>query len=62
MAQFAGLIGLGPYFPWAIPGIHSMGAQTEGMRLGAASYVILFLISFAGLAATFAWRRFADQT
>lgn len=33
MANFTGLIGLGPYFPWAIPGLVSVPAGTEGMQL-----------------------------
>jgi len=60
-ANFIGLIGLGPYFPWAIPGLYSVGAGTEGMQLGIVSYIILFFTSVLGLTATFAWWRFADQ-
>jgi ABC-2 type transport system permease protein len=60
-ANFIGIIGLGPYFPWAIPGLYSVGAGTEGMQLGIVSYIILFFTSVLGLISTFAWWRYADQ-
>jgi len=61
MANFTGLVGLGPYFPWAIPGLLSVPAGTEGMQLTGASYIILFFTSLLGMAGTLAWWRFADQ-
>jgi ABC-2 type transport system permease protein len=62
IANFTGLVGLGPYFPWAIPGIYSAPAGTEGMQLGPVSYVILLFTCMMGLIGTLAWWRFADQT
>jgi ABC-2 type transport system permease protein len=61
MANFTGLIGAGPYFPWAIPGIYSVPAGTEGMELTLSSYIILYITSLLGLSGTLAWWRFADQ-
>ncbi len=61
MANFTGLVGLGPYFPWAIPGIYSAPAGTEGMQLFIGSYIILAFTSVLGFAGTIAWWRFADQ-
>jgi ABC-type transport system involved in multi-copper enzyme maturation permease subunit len=61
MANFTGLVGLGPYFPWAIPGLFSAPPGTEDVHIYAASYIILFLTSILGLAGTIAWWRFADQ-
>ncbi len=61
MAQFIGLVGLGAYFPWAIPGVYTVPAGTEGMQLGFVSYVILVLTSVVGFVGTLAWWRFADH-
>ncbi len=61
MANFSGLLGLGPYFPWAIPGLFGTASGQEGMQLNVVSYLILFITSLAGLAGTLAWWRFADQ-
>jgi len=61
LANFTGLAGVGPYFPWAIPGLFSVPAGTDGMQLGAASYIILIITSLLGFVGTLAWWRFADQ-
>ncbi len=61
MANFIGLIGLGPYFPWAIPGIYSVPSGDDGMQLNIISYFILTTTFVLGLAGTMAWWRFADQ-
>ena len=59
-ANFAGLVGLGPYFPWSIPGILSVPSSGD-MHLNNASYFIVFLTSLAGYAATIGWWRYADH-
>lgn len=61
LANFTGLLGLGPYFPWAIPGLLSVPAGTEGMGLIVSSYFILTITSILGLGGTLAWWRYADQ-
>ncbi len=61
MANFTGLVGLGPYFPWAIPGLFAAPPGTEEVQLTSISYMILFLTSILGLAGTLAWWRFADH-
>ena len=61
IAQFIGLVGLGPYFPWAIPGLYANAAGGESVALGMVSYMILFLIAIFGLIGTLAWWRYADQ-
>lgn len=61
MANFVGLLGLGPYFPWAIPGLFIAPSGTENATLTLTSYIILFLTSILGLFGTMAWWRFADQ-
>jgi len=61
MANFSGLLGLGPYFPWAIPVLLCSPPGTEGIHVGITSYIILFSTSILGLFGTLAWWRYADQ-
>jgi ABC-2 type transport system permease protein len=61
IANFTGLVGIGPYFPWAIPGIYSAPAGAESIQLGTISYIILILTSLLGLIGTIAWWQFADH-
>jgi ABC-2 type transport system permease protein len=60
MANFTGLLGLGPVFPWAIPGLFGTASGVEGVSLIPASYVILALTSLAGIAGTLIWWVRAD--
>ncbi len=61
MAQFIGLIGLGPYFPWAIPGLYSVGNNSPGMQIKTSSYIILVLTFMLGYLATVRWWQSADH-
>lgn len=61
LANFTGLVGLGPYFPWSIPGLYGIASADESMQLTQASYFILVTTSLLGLAGTLFWWRFADQ-
>jgi len=61
IANFTGLVGLGPYFPWAVPGLYGTAGGTENMQLNIASYIILVATSLLGLFGTIALWRFADQ-
>lgn len=61
MAQFIALVGLGSYFPWAIPGVFTVSDGIEGMDLVPASYIILFTTSLLGFAGTIGWWKYADQ-
>jgi len=61
MAQFVSLVGLGPYFPWAIPGVHSVPEGTDGMEIVSGSYIILVATSLIGYFGTIAWWRMADH-
>jgi ABC-2 type transport system permease protein len=63
LAQVILVLGYGHYFPWAIPALLSGAAGSESAQLlNGMSYIFFFLTSAAGLFATFAWWRFADQT
>lgn len=61
MAQFIGLIGLGPYFPWAIPGLFAVAKDTPGLELHLSSYIILFLTFILGYWATLRFWKHADH-
>ena len=61
VAQFVVALNLGPYFPWAIPALYGMAMTSGTLMPGMVSYVILALMSLAGLIATLAWWRYADQ-
>jgi ABC-2 type transport system permease protein len=60
LANFTGILGLGPYFPWSIPGILSV-PRNEDIHLTTVSYLILSITSIMGYAGTLAWWRFSDQ-
>jgi ABC-type transport system involved in multi-copper enzyme maturation permease subunit len=60
MANFTGLLGVGPYFPWAIPAMFCVPSGTP-IPIHAVSYLILVGTSIVGLAGTIAWWRYADQ-
>ena len=57
LAQLMAVTGRGEFFPWAIPAMY-----TQGENLGAISYLIVVLTGIAGMAATFVWWEYADQT
>jgi len=61
LAQFVGLVGWGPYFPWSIPGIYTVVEGTKGMHLVPASYIIITVTFFVGFLGTMAWWQKADQ-
>lgn len=61
IAQFMGLSGLGPYFPWSVPGIYSVSGNASGLYLIPASYVIIIITSVAGLAGTILFWRNSDH-
>lgn len=57
MAQFIGLVGLGPYFPWAIPGLFAVAKENEGLHLVTSSYFILISTFGIGYWATqYSWK------
>ena len=58
LANLAAVIGLAPYFPWAIPGLYAQGQGT----LVPISYPIVMLTGVAGMAGTYLWYKYADQS
>lgn len=61
MAQFVALVGLGPYFPWAIPGVNTAPEGTVGMQLTAVSFIVVAITAIIGLYSTILYWRLADQ-
>jgi ABC-2 type transport system permease protein len=61
LANFSGLVGLGPWFPWTIPGLFGIPTGDETMKLHFSSYVIILLTGLAGLAGTIVWWHRADH-
>lgn len=57
----AGIPGIAPFFPWAIPALYSGAAGPEKSHLEAISYIIVFFTSFVGITSTIVWWRYADQ-
>jgi ABC-2 type transport system permease protein len=61
LAQLVAAAGWGDYFPWSIPALYTGVAGPAYGDLGIVSYLIVFLTSLAGFAATLAWWEWADQ-
>jgi ABC-2 type transport system permease protein len=61
LAQIAGVMGWGDWFPWSVPGLlgNLNGPRTE--PIAAHSYIVVLLAFIAGVVATFAWWQSADQ-
>jgi ABC-2 type transport system permease protein len=51
------VLGLGPYFPWAVPGLYAQGNGD----VGAVSILVVVLTGVAGIAGTYLWWKYADQ-
>ena len=66
LAQVAGYMGWGDWFPWSVPGLFSvMFSVMYGQRaeqIGMHSYMVVLLAFFVGVAGTVAWWRSADQS
>jgi ABC-2 type transport system permease protein len=61
LAQIAGVLGWGDWFPWSVPGLLSEMAGPRAEPIGLHSYILVLLTFIAGIAATFAWWQSADQ-
>ena len=58
---FAGVPGITPYFPWAIPALYSGLAGPDLPRPEILSYFILIITSLLGYLGTATWWQYADQ-
>lgn len=61
-AQLLQVMGWGEWYPWVVPALVGEMAGPKGGSLGAHSLLMVLAAFVAGLAATFAWWRSADQT
>jgi ABC-2 type transport system permease protein len=60
-AQLLQIMGWGEWYPWAVPALVGTLAGPNGGSIGAHSVIMVVVACIAGLAATFAWWRSADQ-
>jgi ABC-2 type transport system permease protein len=63
MTQFIaiGVPAIAPYFPWSVPALYCGAAGPLGPHPGAAGFIVLAVTCLAGIFATIAWWRYADQ-
>ncbi len=61
LGQIAIVLGWGDWFPWAVPGLVSSLSGPRAAPFEMHSYISVLLAFIAGVAATFAWWRSADQ-
>jgi ABC-2 type transport system permease protein len=61
LAQIAIVMGWGDWCPWSVPGLIGSLSGPGAERVELHSYVVVSLAFIAGIAATFAWWRSADQ-
>jgi ABC-2 type transport system permease protein len=58
MTNLVMILGLGEYFPFAVPGLYAQGKST----LAPVSYWIVFVTCLLGMLATYLWWKYADQS
>jgi ABC-2 type transport system permease protein len=62
LAEVAGALGWGGWFPWSVPGLFAQIAGERAAHVGPHSYIVVVLACAAGVAATVWWWRYADHT
>jgi ABC-2 type transport system permease protein len=60
--QIITLLGYGHYFPWSVPALFAGVAGTDQPAPGPPSYLLVIAVGAAGVMATAAWWRSADQS
>jgi len=62
LAQFLGVMGIGSYFPWSVPGIYSgSGGEEAKAQLTTMSFAILTSTGVIGYIGTILWWKYSDQ-
>jgi len=63
LAQIIGAMGIGNYFPWAVPGLYcGSGGAAMKSDLNIFSFMILIFTSIIGYFSTILWWKYSDQT
>jgi ABC-2 type transport system permease protein len=62
LAQIVAALGYGHIFPWSVPGVFSGLAGTDRPAVGPIGIVLVAVVGAAGIGATLAWWRNADQS
>ena len=62
LANIVAVTGWGSYFPWAVPALYSGAGGSQYGALEPISYVLALLTGAAGIAGTYLWWRWADQS
>jgi ABC-2 type transport system permease protein len=60
-SQVLSALGLGPWFPWAVPALLSGAAGPAAQNLGAGTYLLVVGVVAAGISGVIWWWRAADQ-
>ncbi|MEV7099621.1 ABC transporter permease [Amycolatopsis sp. NPDC051045] len=60
-AQVVALLGYGRYFPWSVPALYTQLAGPDRDPPGVLGFALVALVGVAGIVATAAWWRFADN-
>lgn len=61
LAQIAGVLGWGDWFPWFVPALLANLGEPRAAPIAVHSYTLVLLACLVGALATFAWWRSADQ-
>jgi ABC-2 type transport system permease protein len=61
LAQVLAQLGLGPWFPWSVPGLATGIGGPGTDQVGLASCLLVAVTGIAGAGLTAAWWRLADQ-
>lgn len=63
LAQILGVMGIGAYFPWTVPGLYSgSGGADMKAQLTLVSYLLIVITGIIGYFATVLYWKMADQT
>jgi len=61
LSEFTIFMGLGPFIPWAVPGVHAMSGNETGLEPAMTSYFILGITSLLGYLLTLRHWRYSDH-